>query len=143
MSTKNPKQRNTLAQDEFIAEYFANGGRKKAAADKLGIGWTTVKTWFQKDEEFKAKVAEFQDMWAENLRAVAIQRATAKSDVLLMFLLKSLLPETYDDAMRIKKWELERGLGSNADNVPIRAILVRDASPWEAKPEQKEEDAEH
>lgn len=126
---KNPKQSNVNAQDAFIAEYFVNGGRKKAAADKLGIGWTTVKRWFQTDEAFRERVEDFRDMWRDQLRAVAFKRATEKSDVLLMFLLKSLEPDTYDDAIRRERYLAAHGIQQNDNAIPIRAILVRDDPP--------------
>jgi hypothetical protein len=128
LQKKNPKKPNQPAQEQFIAEYFANGGRKKAAADKLGIGWTTVKTWFQKDEAFRERVEEFRDMWRDQLRAVAFKRASEKSDTLLIFLLKSLEPETYDDQVRNAKYLAANNINVN-NTVPIHAILVRDEPP--------------
>jgi hypothetical protein len=138
----NPKKSNRIAQDKFIAEYFANGGRKKAAADKCEIGWTTVKEWFKEDEEFRERVEEFRDVWCDNLRAVALKRASEKSDTLLIFMLKSLQPETYHDELRIRKWEHDRGLTGGLDNLPVRAVLVREAPPWEKK-EEEQSDTEH
>lgn len=123
---------NLAAQDAFIAEYFANGGRKKSAGDKLGIGWTTIKTWFANDEKFRERLEEFREMWRDQLRAMAYRRAMEKSDVLLMFLLKSLEPETYDDATRRDKYLADHNLQSEAF-VPVRAVLVRDEEPEAVK----------
>lgn len=124
----NPKGPNVNAQDAFIAEYFANGGRKQAAAKTCGIGWTTVKKWFQHDEAFRERVEDFRDMWRDQLRAVAFKRATEKSDTLLIFLLKSLAPEEYDDQVRNAKYLAQHGIQTD-QFIPVRAVLVADTPP--------------
>lgn len=118
-----------IAQDRFIAEYFTNGGRKKAAAEKCEIGWTTVKEWFAKDAAFKSRVDEFHDTWKDNLRAVALRRASEKSDVLLMFMLKSIDPATYDDNLRKAIYLNSLGLTDPDAQKPIQITFSRGDSP--------------
>lgn len=142
MSKNNPKKANSVAQDMFIQEYFSNGGRKKAAADKLEIGWSTVKNWFQNDEDFRNRVDEFRDVWRDNLRAVAFKRASEKSDNLLMFLLKSLEPETYDDNLRAIKWRQQQGMGGADGLTPLRVTLVTEPEPWAEKDKEPLGDSE-
>jgi hypothetical protein len=126
----NPKKPNQVAQDAFIAEYFANGGRKKAACEKLGIGWTTCKDWFVEDPAFVKRVEEFRDFWRENLRAQAIKRGMEKSDVLLMFMLKSLDPETYDDTTRHAKWMIDHDIDiDDGARIPNIIFVSEEAPP--------------
>ena len=54
---------------------------------------------------------EAREQWHEGLRAVAMKRAAEKSDVLLIFLLKSLKPDLYDDELRKTKYLIEQGGG--------------------------------
>lgn len=121
---------NRVKQDEFIAEYFANGGRKNAAAKKVGVDYSTTKRWIENDPTFKARLDEFKDMWEDNLRAAALKRATEKSDTLLIFLLKSLNPAQYDDELRKQKWLAEHNL-HQAQQVPTQVVLVRGRMPGE------------
>lgn len=118
-----------IAQDLFITEYFANGGRKKAAAEKCEIGWTTVKEWFQRDKAFVERVDEFHDTWKDNLRAVALKRASERSDVLLMFMLKSIDPSTYDDNLRKAIYLSKLGIQDPDAQKPIQITFSRGDGP--------------
>jgi hypothetical protein len=127
--TRGRKTPNRLKQEEFVTEYFANGGRKRQAGEKLGIGWTTVKTWFATDPVFKEMVEDFKESWRDNLRAVALKRATEKSDTALIFMLKALDPEMYDDNIRKLRWLADRGM-KDPDAIPtISAVLIRGDGP--------------
>lgn len=137
-----PKPRNVNAQDAFITEYFANGGRKQAAAKVVGVDYSTVKRWFQHDAAFRERVEDFRDMWRDQLRAVAFKRASEKSDTLLIFLLKSLEPETYDDQVRNAKYLAAHNIQTE-QFIPVRAVLVADAPPPGVEPERVEEKVEH
>lgn len=129
MAKQPARQPTIIAQDLFIAEYFANGGRKKAAAEKCDIGWTTIKRWFAEDPEFVERVNEFHDTWKENLRAVALRRASEKSDVLLIFMLKSIDPATYDDNLRKAIFLHRMGIHDPDAQPPTRILLVRGDAP--------------
>jgi hypothetical protein len=137
-----PTAINVNLQDAFITEYFANGCRKRAAARTLEIQWSTVKAWFKNDTEFVERVNEFRDMWLEELRAAAFQRAMAKSDMLMMFMLKSLNPEEYDDNIRRDKWRIENGATSLDAESPIQVVMLREPEPWK-KPEGDSEPQTH
>ena len=76
------------------------------------------------DEKFRKAHKEAQSDWVEELRKAAMLRATAKSDVLLMFLLKSLQPDVFDDDVR--KQQFVGLAGQNKDAIPVRATLVRE-----------------
>jgi hypothetical protein len=115
-------------EDAFIEAYWENGGRTDVTAKKLGIPVQTVYSWFKRPD-FREKVQERQAVWAEALRARALQRALDKSDTLLIFLLKSIAPETYDDNFRRTKWLTERGYSDPDAPVPVRAILIRGDEP--------------
>lgn len=120
---------NIIAQDKFIAEYYLNGGRKKAAAESSGCGWSTVKSWFADDEEFKKRVEEYREVWREDLRATARQRAVEKSDVLLMFLMKADQPEVYDDNVRKAIYLAKIGVPDPDTQKPVQIIMQREPMP--------------
>lgn len=120
---------NKERQDAFITEFIANGLRKKAAADATGNGWSTVKEWFQFDEDFNQRVQDAKAEWLDNLRAAALKRAIQKSDTLMIFLMKSLDPECYDDNVRRAKWLAENNIQDPDAQGPVNVYLMRDAEP--------------
>jgi len=111
-------------QDDYIHEYVTNGGITQAALRAIGIKMSELKKW-QQDPKFTERLAEATEAWHEDLRRAAFIRAQAKSDVLLIFMLKSLKPDIYDDDVRKANWMAKQGLLGN-DNLPVRATLVRD-----------------
>ena len=123
----------------WLAEYFSNGGRKKAACATLGIPYNTLKDWLKRPD-FQARMKELEDEWADTLRAVAIKRALQKSDTLLIFMLKSLEREKYDDAVAKAKYEQDHGI--ERESAPIRAVLVFDEPPERIK-QQEQAPVEH
>ena len=49
-------------------------------------------------------------------------------EALMIFLLKSLEPETYDDEIRRAKWLADTGT-QNPDAAPVQVIMLRDKAP--------------
>jgi hypothetical protein len=111
------------AQRAFIDAYASNGGITKSALKTSGVSRETLDEWKLKDEEFKKSLKIAEEHWVEELRKSAFIRAQSKSDVLLMFLLKAMKPEEFDDDVRKQQYV---GLSSNPNNIPVRATLVRD-----------------
>lgn len=112
---------------EFIEAYIEAGGRRYAAGKKLGLDSNAVGRYF-KDPRFLDMLAKATEHWHEDLRSVAIERAKTKSDILLIFLLKSLRPDLYDDEVRKQVYMDKHGLVDQTQ-APMRAILVREEVP--------------
>jgi hypothetical protein len=115
----------TEQQSNFIRAYIRAGGLTMTALVSTGTDRVTLKTW-QQQPAFQAALAEAQEHWFEELRKAALLRAQARSDVLLIFMLKALCPEVYDDNVRKARWMAQNGL-VDGDNLPVRAALVRDS----------------
>lgn len=111
-------------QDDYIHEYVTSGGITQVALRNVGVKMSELKKW-QQDPQFTERLAEATERWHEDLRKAAFIRAQSKSDVLLIFMLKSLKPDIYDDDVRKANWMAKQGLLGN-DNLPVRATLVRD-----------------
>lgn len=111
-------------QSKFIQAYISNGGLTHSALATAGATRIMYQQWLQQ-EHFKTALEEATERWFEELRKAAFLRAQAKSDVLLIFLLKALKPETYDDDVRKATWMAKNGL-LGQENLPVRATLVRD-----------------
>lgn len=113
----------TERQDKFIRHYTSSGGITKEALKASGASRDELDQWLL-DEKFKKAYRHAQSDWVEELRKAAMLRATAKSDVLLIFLLKSLQPEVFDEDVRKQQFA---GLAAqNKDAIPVRATLVRE-----------------
>jgi hypothetical protein len=110
-------------QQKFIDAYTTNGGITKSALRSSGVSRSSLERWKTEDQEFKKALKIAEEHWVEELRKAAFMRAQAKSDVLLMFLLKAMKPEEFDDDVRKQQFV---GLNSNPDSIPVRATLVRD-----------------
>lgn len=127
MTANSPRQ---IAEDQsarkalFIQEYISSGGMTQTAISKSGITRAILKEWKQ-DPSFQADLQEAEELWFEELRKAAFIRAQQKSDVLLIFLLKAMKPQVYDDDLRKAQWMATQGLLGN-QNLPVRATLVRD-----------------
>jgi hypothetical protein len=113
----------SVDQQKFIDAYTTNGGITKSALRSSGVPRASLERWKTEDQEFKKAMKIAEEHWVEELRKAAFMRAQAKSDVLLMFLLKAMKPEEFDDDVRKTQYV---GLNSNPDNIPVRATLVRD-----------------
>lgn len=123
-----------VAQKEFLTNYFKfyRNVEKACAATKTKKGTLnsrTVRKWKAKDPVFRAMMAETIDQWGARLFEVAYEEATgtgvqaiyrdkAKTQiigyqqnrpvpVLLIFLLKAIDPDTYDDNLRLNAAKLD------------------------------------
>lgn len=88
-------------KERFLASYKKTGGVFTAAA-AVDISANAVWEWRQTDPEFDAAFNALKEKDTETLEHVAKARATKKSDLLLMFLLKGRRPETYRDSVKLE-----------------------------------------
>jgi predicted ATPase len=109
-------------QQRFLKAYSTSGGITKTALRESGTTRSELAEW-RANEAFQKAQKETEEEWVEELRKAAFLRATAKSDVLLMFLLKAMKPDVFDDDVRKAQ---HIGLSANPNNIPVRATLVRD-----------------
>jgi hypothetical protein len=75
---------------------LAKAGTITAAADLTGVDRQTVYNWRNKDKKFASDMAAALDNSTQILEDEAYRRAMGKSDLLLMFLLKSRDPKYRD-----------------------------------------------
>jgi len=80
----------------FLRAYSKTGNIKEALAI-VGVSRRAVYKLRDTDEEFRQAIDDAQDDGADELEAIARDRAKAGSDVLLIFLLKGLRPWKYRD----------------------------------------------
>lgn len=115
---------NTLSEKQriFLRAYGNSSGITKTGLRESGATRQELQEWLT-DDNFKKAYKEAQDDWVEELRKAAMLRATTKSDVLLMFLLKAMKPDVFDDDVRKSQYV---GIQNNKDAIPVRATLVRD-----------------
>ena len=83
-------------KEPFLKE-FHKIGFIYATCEKIGIDPKTVYRWRQNDEKFSSDFNEAQNKNTEVLERVAMTRAIRKSDLLMIFLLKSLNPQKYKE----------------------------------------------
>lgn len=84
----------------FLAA-FANSGNIRASAMAAGVGRTQVYNILEKDEKFRADFDEAKDEAIELLEATLRQQALSGHVTALIFLLKSLDPQTYNDRVQV------------------------------------------
>jgi len=82
--------------DIFFSVLEQTGNITTACAGS-GIARKTIYNYINSDPEFKTRVDDAKETAIEHLEGIALERARGGSDVLLMFLLKSLRPERYRD----------------------------------------------
>lgn len=109
-------------QRTFIRSYIASGGITKVALKESSATRAELEEW-KTQPAFQKSLKDAQEDWVEELRKAAMLRATSKSDVLLMFLLKAMRPDIFDEDVRKQQYT---GLSASKDNIPVRATLVRD-----------------
>jgi len=109
-------------QQKFIRTYISSGGITKAALKESSVTRSELDEW-KTQASFQKAYKDAQEDWVEELRKAAMLRATSKSDVLLMFLLKAMRPDVFDEDVRKQQYT---GLSASKDNIPVRATLVRD-----------------
>jgi hypothetical protein len=117
-----PSLRLSEKQRAFIRSYGSSGGITKVALKESGVSRSELEAW-KTETPFQRAYKEAHEDWVEELRKAAMLRATSKSDVLLMFLLKAMKPEVFDEDVRKQQYV---GLQGNKDAIPVRATLVRD-----------------
>lgn len=110
-------------QTQFLEAFQSNMGITKTALLSVGVTEEEYAKWLE-DETFKKALQSIKQTWIEQLRKAAYLRAQGKSDVLLMFLLKALDPDTFDEDVRKENHRAQNA--PNAQNTPVRATLVRD-----------------
>lgn len=118
-----PQSKLSRKQQMFLDSYSSSGGITKIALSESGVTRDELTDWKATDEEFKKAIKIVEDDWVEELRKMAFVRASAKSDILLMFLLKSLKPDMFDEDVRKQQFV---GLNNSSNNIPVRATLIRD-----------------
>jgi 20S proteasome alpha/beta subunit len=84
----------------FIAA-FANSGNIRASAMAAGVTRQHVYKAIDKDEKFRAEFEEAKDEAIELLEATLRQQALSGHVTALIFLLKSLDPQTYNDRVQV------------------------------------------
>ena len=109
-------------QRTFIRAYISSGGITKVALKESSSTRSELEEW-KTQTAFQKSLKDAQEDWVEELRKAAMLRATSKSDVLLMFLLKAMRPDVFDEDVRKQQYT---GLTASKDNIPVRATLVRD-----------------
>lgn len=109
-------------QQEFIRHYVSSGGITKVALKQASVTRAELEEW-KTQTAFQKAYKDAQEDWVEELRKAAMLRATSKSDVLLMFLLKAMRPDVFDEDVRKQQYT---GLSASKDNIPVRATLIRD-----------------
>lgn len=109
-------------QRTFIRSYISSGGITKVALKESSATRAELEEW-KTQPAFQKSLKDAQEDWVEELRKAAMLRATSKSDVLLMFLLKAMRPDIFDEDVRKQQYT---GLSASKDNIPVRATLVRD-----------------
>lgn len=109
-------------QRTFIRSYISSGGITKIALKEASSTRRELEEW-KTQTAFQKSLKDAQEDWVEELRKAAMLRATSKSDVLLMFLLKAMRPDVFDEDVRKQQYT---GLSASKDNIPVRATLVRD-----------------
>ena len=87
----------TSAQYEKFLELLAQCGNITIAAEGAGISRKSIYNKINSDLDYSERVEEAKGEAVERLEHVARQRAERGSDVLLIFLLKSLRPDVYRD----------------------------------------------
>jgi hypothetical protein len=128
---------NKLLQERFAEAYIEAQGIVKSAAKKAGVPYSTARLWL-KTKPFQQYLDKLKQDRLEALEAVAVKRAIDKSDMLLIFMLKSLAPEKYDDAIRQRKYAEQHG-ASAEDAIPTKLVLVQGPIPERLKSKTDED----
>lgn len=123
----------------FLEEYVANGGIIAHAANAAGVSRETIRNWARRDEQFALAFEDAKQEANDTLRRELVRRATegwqhevyqqgrfvgyetVKSDNLLMFLMKSRMPEFRDRV----------DITSNDQHINARETIVEAANDAE------------
>lgn len=83
-------------KEAFLKLYEENGLRTRRACDELGIGWSSLNSALQHDDEFKRRYDDVLRRYTEKLEHVSRTNALEpKATVERIFQLKALKPERY------------------------------------------------
>lgn len=86
-------------KEPFLKEYRTTR-TISGACKPFGLSRNTIYRWRQQDPSFNEKFSEIEKELIEVLEVSAYQRALKGSDVLTIFLLKSLNPAKYKDLVK-------------------------------------------
>lgn len=103
----------TPAQIKYLSEY-AKDWNVSRAAKAARIHYQTVTNWKMKSPLFVSEIERIHHAAAMELAHEAKKRALKKSDTLLIFLLKSLYPQMFDEGVRRQRVANEALLESAA-----------------------------
>lgn len=109
--------------DEWRPVFLAtlrDSGNVRAACKQAGITRKTVYQHREQSKEFAAQWAEAMEDAIDVLEAVALQRAKATSDTLLIFLLKAHRPDKYRDTVNLRLF-VEREAAAMAEQTGVSA----------------------
>jgi hypothetical protein len=82
-------------------KHFRENGLIKTAAELIGVDQPKIYEWMGEDEDFKEQVNIAREQMLPMLEEAMFARAlSGKSDLMLIFLAKSLKPEKYDEKAR-------------------------------------------
>lgn len=95
MAQPTGKTNTTAKKKERFLKAFENCGIVLVGAKAAGVCRQTIYHWRDIDPKFARAFDEASENAADHLEAVAMERARAASDVLLIFLLKGMRPEKY------------------------------------------------
>jgi hypothetical protein len=94
---------------------LAEGWSVHAAAERTGIGYTSLFEWRQADPEFAAEVEAAMEAATDLLEDEARRRAMDQSDLLLIFLLKARRPGIYNRKTVVIEGNAEAPLQVNSN----------------------------
>jgi len=95
-----PVTADELVWPEMLLAAFCESGNFADACKLAGVSRMTVWRRRQADPEFDSAFIEAKELAVQTLEEIAYDRARAKSDLLMMFLLKAARPEMYREKYR-------------------------------------------
>lgn len=117
----------TVKQDLYLNALLLNSGNKTSAALAAGVSYRQAFRWHNLPH-FKAHYEMRKHFWISELEAHGLKRAKDKSDLLLMFFLKAMDRERYDDNIARIKYLTERGL-KDSDDTPQIILQPNSSGP--------------
>jgi hypothetical protein len=97
MGNKSTTNRAVRGRKNKALDAYRKLGTVVAACQAAGVGRRTWYWWRSEDPAFLEAVHEAEDAVADSLEQEAIRRAIDGSDLLLIFMLKSLKPAKFKD----------------------------------------------
>ncbi len=124
-------------QREFLEELFNCCGWRAKAGKKLGIHRNIYNEWFKSDRWFKKQYRDLCNELQDALQASVMHRALGKSDMLAIFLLKSMNRKKYDDAFARQVAQNE-GAAKIMDKYPLPRFMLAEEKKYTDFPEADE-----